>query len=159
MYVYQRRRKKSALFPHGAGGGQMGKKRLKREKEVLLVSILSRLSSFRKRSRSSAMNLLLIFRFRAQSGLSFFLLLAREIEKEKEVRRESCFLPLGEEREKKKKFTHSKAKQEEEEERWGKREASKRGRSSRRRRRRRRRKSLHSRNNFFNLRRGALLNK
>ena len=82
----------------------MGKKRLKREKEVLLVSILSRLSSFRKRSRSSAMNLLLIFRFRAQSGLSFFLLLAREIEKEKEVRRESCFLPLGEEREKKKKF-------------------------------------------------------
>ena len=104
MYVYQRRRKKSALFPHGAGGGQMGKKRLKREKEVLLVSVLSRLSSFRKRSRSSAMNLLLIFRFRAQSGLSFFLLLAREIEKEKEVRRESCFLPLGEEREKKKKF-------------------------------------------------------
>jgi len=77
----------------------MGKKRLskEREKEVLLVSFLSRLSSFRKRSRSSAMNLPLTLRFRAQSGLSFFLLFARRLKKKKEVRRESALLFGGEE--------------------------------------------------------------
>jgi hypothetical protein len=77
----------------------MGKKRLskEREKEVLLVSFLSRLSSFRKRSRSSAMNLPLMLRFRAQSGLSFFLLFARRLKKKKEVRRESALCSGGEE--------------------------------------------------------------
>jgi len=77
---------------------EMGKKAsIEREKEVLLVSFLSRLSSFRKRSRSSAMNLPLTLRFRAQSGLSFFLLFARRLKKKKEVRRESALLFGGEE--------------------------------------------------------------
>ena len=96
-YIKEEEKKKCA-FPFMRSrrrSNEMGKKAsIEREKEVLLVSFLSRLSSFRKRSRSSAMNLPLMLRFRAQSGLSFFLLFARRLKKKKEVRRESA-LCLG----------------------------------------------------------------
>ncbi len=87
MRISKKKKKKSALFPHGAGGGLNGKKAsTERERGASRLFFVSSLFSSETISRSSAMNSLLIFRFRALSiGSLLFLssLRARDWKKKK----------------------------------------------------------------------------